>query len=379
MKRAKQAPLFDDFYSGKKVLVTGSTGFKGSWLSLWLYDLGACVTGLALPPQTSPSHFDLVDLSRLINQIDADICDMKIVQQVFDEIKPEIVFHLAAQAIVRDSYDHPKLTFDTNIGGTVNLLEAIRHCPSVRSVVVVTSDKCYENKEWTWGYRENDPLGGHDPYSASKGAAEIVCASYRRSYFDAKGSGPHPGLATARAGNVIGGGDWAKDRILPDCIRALSQHQPIVIRNPKSTRPWQHVLDPLHGYLLLAKRLVENPEQTSGAWNFGPGVSDQITVLELAKRFLTAWGTGAIQTPASAEIARHEAHLLHLNTDKATFDLDWKPVLGSSEAIDWTVRWYKSWHEGRVILQNLSLSQIANFSKQVLKKEKTETAAHASQ
>jgi CDP-glucose 4,6-dehydratase len=211
------------FYHGKRILITGHTGFKGSWLALWLQSLGAKVTGLSLPSPTDPSHFDLIGLKNLVKHIEGDIRDLKTVQKVFSKSKPEIVFHLAAQSLVRDSYENPKDTFDTNIGGTVNVLEAIRHCPTVKSAVIVTSDKCYENKEWTRGYRENDAMGGHDPYSASKGATEIVCAAYGRSFFDKSGRGPHLGLATARAGNVVGGGDWAKDRIIPDCVRALSK------------------------------------------------------------------------------------------------------------------------------------------------------------
>jgi len=284
-----QSSLFEAFYKGKSVFITGHTGFKGSWLALWLHELGAEVTGFALPPNTTPAHFNLIGLKDLVRHIEGDIRDIQAVKHAVDIAKPEIVFHLAAQALVRDSYDDPKTTFDTNIGGTVNILEAIRHCPTVKAIVVVTSDKCYDNKEWVWGYRESDPLGGHDPYSASKGATEIVCAGYRLSYFNKDGCGPHLGFATARAGNVIGGGDWSKDRIIPDCVRALSQNKPIVLRNPLATRPWQHVLDPLYGYLLLAKNLWYQPNRFSGAWNFGPGLSDQITVAELAERFIAVW------------------------------------------------------------------------------------------
>ncbi len=332
------------FIKGKSVLVTGHTGFKGSWLALWLHELGAHVTGFALPPNTEPNHFDLIELTNLIHHIEGDIRDLQAVTQAFDRAKPEIVFHLAAQPLVRDSYDDPKTTFDTNIGGTVNVLEAIRHCPSVKAAVIVTSDKCYENREWVWGYRENDPMGGHDPYSASKGATEIVCTAYFRSYFNKNGHGPHLGFATARAGNVIGGGDWAKDRIIPDCIRALSKGEPIRIRNPHATRPWQHVLDPLSGYLLLAQRLAENPERFSGSWNFGPVEGGQISVIELAEKFIKAWGGGTIETPPSENKAPHEAHLLKLCIDKAMHELHWKPTLDSESAIDWTVEWYKAWH-----------------------------------
>lgn len=353
--------LFADSYNGKRVLVTGDTGFKGSWLALWLHELGAHVTGMALPPHTGPSHFQLAALAQRIHHIDGDVRNLEKVVKVFRQAKPQIVFHLAAQALVRDSYNDPKTTFDTNVGGTVNILEAIRQCPSVEAAIVITSDKCYDNQEWVWGYRENDPLGGHDPYSASKGAAEIVSAAYRRSYFDKNGQGPHLGFATARAGNVIGGGDWAKDRIIPDCVRALAANEPIIIRNPQATRPWQHVLDPLCGYLLLAVRLLECPEKFNGAWNFGPRTSDQITVRELAERFINIWGNGTIQAPPMGKKAPHEAHLLNLNIDKAACALKWQPVLDSSSAIDWTVDWYRSWHQTNENWQNLSIRQINEF------------------
>ena len=241
------------------------------------------------------------------------------------------------------------------------MLEASRHCPTVQAAVVVTSDKCYENREWVWGYRENDPMGGHDPYSASKGATEIVCSAYLRSYFDKNGRGPHIGCATARAGNVIGGGDWAKDRIIPDCIRALSKGEPIIIRNPQATRPWQHVLDPLCGYLLLAQRLFENPVRFSGAWNFGPSASDQITVKELAERFIASWGSGTIQTPQLIEKAPHEAHLLYLSIDKAVFELNWRSRLDSSTAISQTVDWYKSWNSNNTAMKDISIAQIKMY------------------
>jgi CDP-glucose 4,6-dehydratase len=359
---------FSNSYKGKRVLVTGDTGFKGSWLVLWLHGLGAQVTGMALPANTEPSHFQLLALDTMIEHIDADIRNMEVVGDIFNQVKPQIVFHLAAQALVRDSYNDPKTTFDTNIGGTVNVLEAIRQCPDVKAAVVITSDKCYENQEWIWGYREKDPLGGHDPYSASKGAVEIVSAAYLRSYFDGNGLGPHLGFATARAGNVIGGGDWAKARIIPDCVRALSAGKPIVIRNPHATRPWQHVLDPLAGYLLLAMRLLESPETFSGAWNFGPRSSDQITVAELAQRFIRVWGSGTIQAQHLDKKAPHEAHLLNLNIDKAAFELKWQPVLDSSSAIDWTAHWYKSWHEHIGNMQRLSVHQIQQFQNLFIKK-----------
>lgn len=350
-----------DFYRKKHVLVTGDTGFKGSWLALWLHELGAHVTGIAHAPHTKPSHFQIIALNKKIHHMDVDIRSLEKVLKCFDRAKPEIIFHLAAQALVRDSYNDPKGTFDTNVGGTVNVLEAIRRSPDVRTAVIITSDKCYQNKEWVWGYRENDPLGGHDPYSASKGAAEIVSAAYHRSYFDKNGQGPHVGFATARAGNVIGGGDWAKDRIVPDCVRALSKKQPVIIRNPDATRPWQHVLDPLHGYLLLAARLWEYPDTFGGAWNFGPRGPDQITVRALVERFVNVWGNGTIKTSHTKKTP-HEAHLLNLNIDKAAFQLKWQPVLNSDSAIDWTANWYKSWHQAAGHWRNISTDQIKEFT-----------------
>lgn len=360
--------LFNGFYRGKSVLVTGHTGFKGSWLALWLHDQGAKVTGLALPPNTDPSHFDLIGLGNMVRHFEGDICDIQTVKHVFDIAKPEIVFHLAARALVRDSYDDPKGTFDTNIGGTVNVLEAIRKCPTVKAVVVVTSDKCYDNREWIWGYRESDPLGGHDPYSASKGAAEIVCAAYRFSFFNNDDCAPHLGFATARAGNVIGGGDWAKDRIIPDCVRALTAKKPIIIRNPQATRPWQHILDPLYGYLLLAKNLWRYPDRFNGAWNFGPVTSDQITVVELANRFIKAWGSGKIQCSKVKDKLNHEAHLLHLCIDKAVTNLKWQPMLDGFSSIGWTVSWYEKMYIGQKAADSLSLEQIRKYGTMVMKK-----------
>jgi CDP-glucose 4,6-dehydratase len=354
---------FDDFYRGRRVLVTGHTGFKGSWLALWLRKLGAEVTGFALPPATELSHFAILDLEKRIRHREGDIRDLEAVRKAFREAEPEVVFHLAAQAIVRTSYDHPKETFDVNVGGTVNVLEAIRSAPSVRAAVVVTSDKCYENREWVWGYREEDPLGGHDPYSASKGAAEIVCGAYGRSYFNPAGRGPHPGFATARAGNVIGGGDWAADRLIPDCVRALAAGKAVVIRNPGATRPWQHVLEPLSGYLLLARRLAEDSVRFSGAWNFGPTDGSAMPVRELAARFVARWPEGRLRVGRQGGNAPHEAHALALCTDKARKILGWWPVLSAGEAVDWTAAWYRAWQEGKENLRTLSLCQIRRYEK----------------
>lgn len=353
--------MFNNIFKNKKVLVTGHTGFKGSWLSLWLHELGAQITGLALAPATELSHFELIGLRKIINHIEGDIRDSNIVGKVFKTANPEIVFHLAAQALVRDSYENPKYTFDTNIGGTVNILEAVRTSSSVKAVVIITSDKCYENKEWVWGYRENDPMGGHDPYSASKGATEIVCSAYRRSFFNKTGRGPHMGFATVRAGNVIGGGDWAKDRLIPDCVRALTENRPIVIRNQSATRPWQHVLDPLSGYLLLAQKLCEDSDRFSGAWNFGPVEATHVSVLELAERFVAAWGDGRIELRQANQHTLHEAHLLRLSIDKAILELNWSPIVDSSAAINWTIDWYKAWAQGESELRQISVEQIQAY------------------
>lgn len=354
---------FGNIYAKRRVLVTGHTGFKGSWLSLWLDRLGADVAGLALAPNTTPSHFELIGLNELVRHFEGDIRNPDDVEKAFNVCNPEIVFHLAAQPLVRDSYADPKTTFDTNIGGTVNILEAVRASSSVKAVVVITSDKCYENREWVWGYRESDPMGGRDPYSASKGAAEIVCASYHRSFFCESGLGPHIGFATVRAGNVIGGGDWAKDRLIPDCVRSLSKNEPIKIRNPNATRPWQHVLDPLSGYLQITQRLLENPRHYSGAWNFGPADTDHITVGTLARQFIEAWGTGEIETGETKKSAKHEAHLLRLSIDKAAYELGWFPVLNSKSALDRTVAWYKAWHEGDGEMRQKSMADIDAYTR----------------
>ncbi len=322
---------------GRRVLVTGHTGFKGSWLCVALNELGADVTGYALPPEGDDSHFKLLGLEKSIRHVVGDIRDYEELRSLFENIKPEIVLHLAAQALVRRSYDEPKLTFDTNIVGSVNVLEAVRNTPSVRSLVYITSDKCYLNREWEWGYRENDELGGRDPYSASKAAAELVFSAYQDSFFKQRES---LGSSSVRAGNVIGGGDWALDRIVPDCIRSIRDGHPIVLRSPESTRPWQHVLEPLSGYLLLAARLYDSAKTYSGAWNFGPSGSDIRTVKDLATKIVEQWGGGRIEIDRSEAIF-HEARLLHLNCDKAHQLLGWYPRWNFDRTVSQTVRWYR--------------------------------------
>ncbi|MDV7340820.1 CDP-glucose 4,6-dehydratase [Terasakiella sp. A23] len=329
-------------FKGKRVLVTGSTGFKGSWLCTWLNQLGADVAGFALPPKDDAPLFDQLKLRERIDQHDGDIRDLATVKAVFDKVQPEIVIHLAAQALVRDSYDDPKTTFDTNVGGATNLLEAVNACETIKALVFITSDKCYRNKEWIWGYRENDELGGHDPYSGSKAAAELVFASYQDSFFAHREGFA---AATTRAGNVIGGGDFSANRIVPDCIRSLQAGEEIVLRSPNATRPWQHVLEPLSGYLVIARELLLNAEATRGAWNFGPEPENVRTVEELTQKAIDVWGAGALRVEA-ADAKFHEANLLMLNIDKAKTKVNWHPQWDFEEAVEKTVSWYKRVDEG---------------------------------
>jgi len=343
-------------YRGKKVIVTGDTGFKGSWLCLWLHMLGADVLGYSLPPKREYDHYNVLGLKNMICHVDGDIRNYDYLKKIFDDFQPEFIFHLAAQSLVRLSYREPKYTFDTNVGGSVNILETARLIPSLRSLIYVTSDKCYLNKEWVWGYREDDELGGRDPYSASKAAAEMVFFGYLNTFFQKEGCF---GVASVRAGNVIGGGDWAEDRIVPDCIKSLQANKPIILRNPDSTRPWQHVLEPLSGYLTLAVKLFSNPGKYSGSWNFGPRSTAVNTVHDLAQRIVKKWGSGEIQIE-SLENAPHEATLLHLNCDKAYFMLDWRPRWGFEQAVEETALWYKEIFHNRPA-REISESQIRKY------------------
>ena len=329
-------------YAGKRIFITGHTGFKGSWLAHILSELGGEITGYALPPVDSDSHFEMLGLRESINHIEGDIRDYENLKQCIQAQSPDYVFHLAAQALVKASYINPVDTFNTNVMGGVNLLEAIRFTPSVRSLVFITSDKCYENHEWVWGYRESDGLGGHDPYSASKAAAELVFSAYWRSYLkQIEGLG----AATARAGNVIGGGDWSADRIIPDCMRAIRMGVPISIRSPNATRPWQHVLEPLAGYLLLGANLYENPEVYSGSWNFGPDSSQAKNVGWVANRIVDLMACGDVSFPAK-ESQQHEANLLQLNCDKANHLLGWFPRWDVEITLYKTAEWYKKVIDG---------------------------------
>ena len=327
-------------YKGKRVLVTGHTGFKGSWLSIWLRELGAEVTGYALDPYTEEDNYVKCDLTNKITDHRGDLRDLEALKHVFDVCQPEIVFHMAAQPLVLESYRDPKTTIDSNVWGTVNVLECCRASKSVKTIVNITSDKCYDNKEQLWGYKENDPMGGFDPYSASKGMVELLANSYRNSFFHPEKWKEHgKSLASVRAGNVIGGGDWAKDRIIPDCIRALLAGKAIDIRNPKAVRPWQHVLEPLSGYLLLGALLHEKPTIYAEGWNFGPENSSVVPVGEIAEMVVNSFGEGSWQTNMDPN-APHEAKLLALDVSKAYFRLGWKPRWSVKEAISNTVAWY---------------------------------------
>lgn len=340
-------------WEGRRVLVTGHTGFKGGWLSLWLHQLGAEVTGLSLPAPTQPSFFEQTKLGELINHVEGDIRDLETVQSVVHKARPEILFHLAAQPLVRYSYDNPVETYATNVMGTVHVLETCRHMDSVRAVVCVTTDKCYENKEWVWPYRESDPMGGFDPYSSSKGAAELVISAYRRSYADG------PRIASVRAGNVIGGGDWALDRLIPDIVRALLDGHPPDIRNPNSVRPWQHVLEALGGYLMIAEALLEGRSECAAAWNFGPSDDDARPVHWIVEEMLAAWGSEVGWTKPDGP-QPHEAVLLRLDCSKARSELHWRPRLRLKEALTKVVEWHKE-VAANGEARSISLSQIADY------------------
>jgi len=348
------------FWKGRHVFLTGHTGFKGSWLSLWLQDLGAELTGYALAPPTTTNLFEVGQVGKCMRSIIADVRDAPAFAKAMREAKPEIVIHMAAQPLVRYSYDKPVETYAINVMGTVHLLEAVRQTDTVRALVNVTSDKCYENKEWFWGYRENEPMGGHDPYSNSKGCAELVTAAYRSSYFNAARYGKHGvGIATGRAGNVIGGGDWAEDRLIPDILRAIEAGEPVQIRNPHAIRPWQHVLEPLSGYLTLAEKLyTEGPAYAEG-WNFGPLDTDARPVQWIVEQLTAQWGEGA-SWQLDANGHPHEAHYLKLDCSKARAKLGWCPKWQLSDTLDSIVAWHKALL-ARADMNAYTLSQIAGY------------------
>jgi CDP-glucose 4,6-dehydratase len=353
---------FAGFYAGKKVFLTGHTGFKGSWFCLWLHSLGAEVTGYALEPPTDPSLYELCSVDKSIKSTIADIRDGSALAKAMLAAQPEIVIHMAAQPLVRDSYKMPVETYAVNVMGTVNLFEAVRQCKSVKAAINVTTDKCYENKEWIWGYRENEPLGGYDPYSNSKACSELVTSAYRSSYFNPKEYGTHGiAVASARAGNVIGGGDWATDRLIPDCVRAILKGEKIVIRNPDAIRPWQHVLEPLSGYLMLAQRLYAEGPRYAEAWNFGPDDSDAKPVEWLVKSLCAKLGNGASYSIDKGQHP-HEAHYLKLDCSKAKSELGWRPRWYLEKSINSIVEWTLGYKQGQDV-KKVCLSQIEEYSK----------------
>ncbi|MGD9175838.1 MAG: CDP-glucose 4,6-dehydratase, partial [Desulfobacterales bacterium] len=347
--------MFGNAYQGKKVLVTGNTGFKGSWLILWLIKLGANVRGYSLNLPTNPNHHQILNLD--FETISGDIRNLKKLKHSVEAFQPDIVFHLAAQSLVRRSYPNPVETFETNIIGTVNVFEACRTTDHARAIVNVTSDKCYENKEWIWGYRENDPLGGHDPYSASKGCAEIVTGSYRKSFFppEAYQKSHQILVASVRAGNVIGGGDWGEDRLVPDIMRAASQNKSVQIRSPQAIRPWQHVLEPLAGYLLLGQQLLEGKKEFSGAWNFGPADEAYQNVLAVVNELQKHWSNIDYQIKTD-EKNPHEANLLKLDCSKVHAQLKWNSIWRGSAAFAKTAQWYKAYYESNHVLSDEQLT-----------------------
>ncbi len=351
-----------NFWQGKKVLVTGHTGFKGSWLSLWLQKKGADLTGYALEPPGEPNVFNLLDLSQQMVSITGDIRDYNHIKDVFIEQQPEMIFHLAAQSLVRKSYSQPLETIHTNVLGTAHVLEAARQTDSVRVVINVTSDKCYQNEEWCWGYRENDRLGGDDPYSSSKGCAELITSAYRKSFYKETGMV----LCSVRAGNVIGGGDWGEDRLVPDIFRAITANRPVLIRYPGAIRPWQHVLDPLSGYLLLAKKSFQEGHQYGGAWNFGPSYQNELPVSLLTNKIVDAWGFEKGWMHETEE-KLPETNYLRLDSAKARTLLNWRSLLNFSDAVDWTVKWYKNFSNNANV-QAFTLKQIEAYESKQNKK-----------
>lgn len=351
--------IFNQFYKDKRVLITGHTGFKGSWLAIWLTSLGANVVGLSKDVFSDKDNFVLSGIENKITDIRGDIRNLDFVKEVFKKHQPEIIFHLAAQPLVRLSYNIPVETYETNVMGSINVMEAMRITDCVKVCIMITTDKCYENREQIWGYRENEAMGGYDPYSSSKGAAEIAISSWRRSFFNPKEYNKHKKtIASARAGNVIGGGDWALDRIIPDCIRSLEQEKNIKIRNPKSIRPWQHVLEPLSGYLLLAKKNWEEPIRYCEGWNFGPNIEAIISVWDVAQHVINYYGSGQLEDMSEPNML-HEANLLMLDISKAKFKLGWEPKMSIEETISLTVDWYKRYKNKNVY--DLCVEHIERF------------------
>lgn len=346
------------FWKGKKVFITGHTGFKGSWLSLWLQDMGAVVKGYALAPNTNPNLFTQANVAQNMDSEIGDITDLNHITDSMMAFNPEVLIHMAAQPLVRLSYQDPVLTYATNVMGTVNVLEAARKCTNLKAIVSVTTDKCYENKEWAWGYRENEPMGGHDPYSSSKGCAELVTAAYRKSFFNENKS---TFLASARAGNVIGGGDWAEDRLIPDILRAFANKEPVIVRNPLSTRPWQHVLEPLSGYLVLAQHLFEDGSSFAEGWNFGPKDEDCKPVSWILDKMVENWGNGA-KWELDKNNNPHEAEYLKLDCSKAALKLNWYPKWNLEYTLESIIRWHQN-YIAQVNVQEQCLLEIALYQK----------------
>ncbi len=348
------------FWKNKKVLITGHTGFKGSWLSLWLQNAGANVIGYSLPPPTIPSLFEIAAVAKGMVSLTGDIRDLQEISSAIISHRPEVVFHMAAQSLVRPSYQSPVETYATNVMGTVNLLDAIRRIGGTKVVVNITSDKCYENREWVWGYRENEAMGGYDPYSNSKGCSELVTAAFRSSFFPPEEFGRHGvALASARAGNVIGGGDWAEDRLIPDIMRAIMNREPVAIRSPRAIRPWQHVLEPLSGYLVLAEKLWENGPEFADGWNFGPNETDARPVSWIVDRLTSLWGDNAGWKEMEGH-QPHEANSLRLDSSKARIRLGWHPRWDLETSLNKIVSWYRAYHEGNEMHRTV-LEQIESY------------------
>jgi len=347
--------MFNDIYKNKKVFLTGHTGFKGSWLALWLESLGAEVLGYSLEPNTTPSMFEGLKISKKIKSVFGNILDIENLERTITEFQPDIVFHLAAQPLVRLSYSEPIMTYETNVIGTLNVLESARKCKSVKAFVNITTDKCYENNEINRGYREDEPMGGYDMYSSSKGCVEIMSSSFRRSFLQEEGT---YAMATARAGNVIGGGDWALDRLIPDCVKSINNNIPIEIRNPVAVRPWQHVLEPLSGYLLLGEKLLTEGKEYADGFNFGPNEESVLTVAEVSQRAVEAYGKGEVIVGEQSPL--HEAGLLMLNIEKAEKVLGWTPTLKAEEAIKNTIEWYKKFYNNENI-EEYTYNQIKEY------------------
>lgn len=352
--------MLKETFAGKTVLVTGHTGFKGSWLTAWMQQLGARVVGIALAPPSVPSHFEAAAMGQDMQDLRMDVRDRRAIEEAIVTARPDFVFHLAAQAIVRHSYADPVATWETNVLGTLHVLEALRKVDNTCTAVLITSDKCYDNVEWVWGYRETDTMGGGDPYSASKGAAELAIKSHIRSYF-------RPGetkvrVTSARAGNVIGGGDWAADRIVPDCVRAWAAGNPVILRNPHSTRPWQHVLEPLSGYIHLAAELSRRPELHGEPFNFGPSSHVNQTVLQLVQKMALHWENVKWVDASQPGVRLHESNLLKLNCDKALFQLSWEAVLDFSDTVKMTAEWYRSYYAQSAGCRTVTSQQIQEYT-----------------